>query len=213
MRVKLIVVMGLVFLFGLLSAQQSLAAIYKYIDKNGLITLVDDLQSVPEEYRASAKIVSGETQEKSPSIPARRLGPEGQTGNSAPDAASEKQRTAGTPDGTGVFGRKALVSAGVVVSVVFAFVILGIIDTDQKKAVKVARLVLLWGLSLYLLAAHAGDVINVVARIGGGIESVQKQSEEKGNKAAKAMKSLNALVEQAGQSSPEQAAPEAEKKE
>ena len=47
MRMRLIVIIGLVFLFGFLSAQQSLAAIYKYVDKYGLITLVDDLQSVP----------------------------------------------------------------------------------------------------------------------------------------------------------------------
>jgi hypothetical protein len=70
MRVRLIVIIGLVFLFGFLSAQQSSAAIYKYVDKDGLITLVDDLQSVPEEYRASAKIVSGEASGKSSSHPA-----------------------------------------------------------------------------------------------------------------------------------------------
>ena len=50
------------------------------------------------------------------------------------------------------------------------------------------RLIILWGVSVYLLVAHAGDVVHVVNKIGGGIESVQQQSEKKGKKAAEAVK-------------------------
>jgi hypothetical protein len=212
MRLKLIVVMGLVFLFGILAAQQSLAAIYKYVDKNGLITLVDDLQSVPEEYRASVKIVSGEASEKSSSHSVHGDKPEGPAGamtrDMAPSASNQN-----TAEGSGSFSGKALVSAVVVVSSAFLFVILGKFDAEHKKAVTVMRLVILWVVSVYFLYAHAGDVIHVVKKLDGGIEAVQKQSEEKGKRATQAVKAWNELMGTAGQSSTEGAGPETEHKE
>jgi hypothetical protein len=213
MSSKLIAVMGLIFLFGVLGEQHGLAAIYKYTDKNGLITFADDLQSVPEEYRASVKIVSGEASEKSPSRPASAGQPAGPAGPVTGDQAGAAltQKTPGTPVVSGSFGGKALVSAIVAVSSMFLFVILGIFDADHKKAVKVARLAILWGLSVYLLYAHAGDAVRLVRGIGGGIDSARQQSEEKGKKAAQAVKTLNAITEQASQASTEPA--QAEKKE
>jgi hypothetical protein len=213
MRVKLIVIMGLVFLFGLLAAQPGLAAIYKYVDKSGLVTLVDDLQSVPEEYRASVKIVSGEASGESSSHPVHGDKPEGQAGSVPRDSepAASSQKAAEAPGGRGSFGGKTLVSVIVAVSSVFLFVILGKFEAEHKKAVKVMRLVVLWGVSVYILYAHAGDAVHVVKKLGGGIESVQQQSEEKGKKAAEAVKAWSSLAEQAGQAPAEPA--EAEKKE
>jgi hypothetical protein len=42
------------------AASSSFAAIYKYIDNNGIICFSNDLQSIPEQCRATAKIVSGD---------------------------------------------------------------------------------------------------------------------------------------------------------
>lgn len=196
MRMKFIVLMGFACLFGLLSAQQGLAAIYKYIDKNGVITFADDLQVVPEEYRASVKIVSGEETEKKPSHPAQGKQPEGPAGPMTRDmpSAASGQKTADVPGGSGPFGGKALVSAVVVVSGAFLFALLGTFDADYKKAVKVVRLIVLWGVTVYLLVAHAGDFVRLVKKISGGIDSASQKSEEKGKKAARAVKAWSELT-------------------
>jgi hypothetical protein len=98
-----------------------------------------------------------------------------------------------------------------VVSALFAFVVLGIIDADHKKAIKIARVVIIWVVSVYLLYSHAGDVVHGFRSIGSNVESARQESEEKGKKAAKAMKALNAVLDQAGQSAsgdPAEAGPE-----
>jgi hypothetical protein len=46
------------------AASNSFGAIYKYIDKNGIISFADDLQSIPAQSRATATIVSGEREEQ-----------------------------------------------------------------------------------------------------------------------------------------------------
>lgn len=196
MRMKVIVLAGFAYLFGLLSAQQGLAAIYKYIDKNGVITFADDLQVVPEEYRASVKIVSGEETEKKPSHPAQGKQPEGPAGSVTRDmpSAASGQKTADVPGGSGLFGGKALVSVVVVVSGGFLLALLGTFDADHKKAVKAVRLTVLWGVTVYLLVAHAGDAVRFVKKISGGIDASRQESEEKGKKAARAVKAWSELT-------------------
>jgi hypothetical protein len=55
---------GLCWLFVLAivlsDASSSFAAIYKFIDNNGIICFSNDFQSIPEQCRATAKIVSGD---------------------------------------------------------------------------------------------------------------------------------------------------------
>ncbi len=221
MRNKLFLVVSLVCAFGFLADQEAFAAIYKYVDNDGLVNFADDLQSVPPAYRSTAKIVGGEPEAegkavtprnnqtpapaadvtpKSPSIEAPAPDPEA----SAPAVSREEKES---------FRKKVITSIVVVVSAVFAFIILGILDTDYRKVVSIVRIVLLWGMTIYLIYAHAGDVFHLFGSMGNQIESVQKQSEEKGKKAAKAVKALNALIEQAEQAAPNSADQETDKKE
>ena len=85
------------------------------------------------------------------------------------------------------------------VSALFAFVVLGVLDADHKKAIAIARIVILWGVSVYLLYAHTMDVVHLVGSIGTKIDTVQQQSGEKGKKASQAMKKLNDLIDKAEQ--------------
>jgi hypothetical protein len=219
MRKKPVLMLGLVCLLGLVLAHNSLAAIYKYVDNDGMINFADDLQAVPAQYRASAKIVSGEADEKRPAGPLNREQPQVQPGTGAREPATavapagmeEKRQPVKAPEATGSFGKRAFTSTVVAVSAVFIFIILGILDTDHKKAIAVVRVAVLWGVALYLIYAHAGDVGRIFSAVGGKIESVQQQSEEKGKNAARAVKSLNALVEQV--TSTENGGADAEKKE
>jgi hypothetical protein len=57
---KTLLMTGLLLISGLSVTSTAFAAIYKYVDKNGMIYFADDLQSIPAQYRAAAKIVSGE---------------------------------------------------------------------------------------------------------------------------------------------------------
>ncbi len=202
MNRKTLAVLLFVITLGLLAATDVAAAIYKYIDKDGLVTFADDLQVVPAQYRAQAVIVSGEAKEaeaKSPAVQAApKEQPEIKAGEPLP-ALPPIERTAET-GGKKPFGSRVLISAVVVVTALFAFVVLGIIDADHKKAIKIARVVIIWVVTVYLLYSHAGDVVHVFSSIGSDVENARQASGEKGKKAAKAMKALNAVLDQAGQS-------------
>jgi hypothetical protein len=199
----------------LLICPECFAAIYKYIDKDGMVYFADDLQSIPPEYRTKAKIVSGEDKEEN----------KGQTNQNRQSVQAETKKTeviTGTTsekpfiekkEGSDSFGRRAMVSAIVVVSALFVFVILRILDADHKKPVAITRVVIIWGVSVFLLYAHAGDVLAVFSSIGSKIENTHQQAQEKGKKAAKAVKALDALLEQAERASSAGPAVDQDKKE
>jgi len=113
----------------------------------------------------------------------------------SPDTSSAQQNEKSFP------GSRVLPSAMIVVSAAFAFVILGILDSNHKKNVEIARVVILWSVTVYLLYAHAGDAVRMVRSISGAVGTIAHQSAEKGKSAAKAVKTLNALTEQADQAS------------
>jgi hypothetical protein len=177
------------------ATSNSFAAIYKYIDKNGIICFADDLQSIPEQCRATAKIVSGEQEEeRKPAIQKR---PQAQAEAKPGNAASSSDRGTVSIKGTvkSLYSSRLLISLVVVVSALFAFVILGILDADHKKAIRIVRMVIFWGMSVYLIVAHAGDVVYLFRTLEGKVDTVQRKSEEKGEKAAKAIKEMNAFME------------------
>ena len=72
MKMKIRLILVIVLAMVLSATSNSFAAIYKYIDNNGIICFADDLQSIPEQCRATAKIVSGEQEEvRKPAIQQR----------------------------------------------------------------------------------------------------------------------------------------------
>jgi hypothetical protein len=187
----------LVFIVALVlsATANSFAAIYKYIDKNGIICFADDLQSIPEQCRATAKIVSGEQEEERK--PATQMRPEAlaetKPGNAA--SSSDRGRVSIADYAKSLFSGRVVISVVVMVSALFAFVILGILDADHKKAIRIVRVVILWGMSVYLIVAHGGDVVNMFKTFERKVDTVQRESEEKGKKAAKAIKEMKASME------------------
>ena len=191
MRLMLVLILALV----LSATSNSFAAIYRYIDKNGIICFANDLQSVPEQCRVTAKIVSnGQEEERKPATQKQPpVQADAKPGNAESSSDRGKVSIAGYLKN--VLSGNGLTSVIVVVSALFAFVILGIIDADHKKAIKIVRVVILWGMSVYLIVAHGGDVINLFRTVKGEVDTVQRESEEKGKKAAKAMKEINAVIQ------------------
>lgn len=195
MKMKLRLILVIVLALVLSAISNSFAAIYKYIDKNGIICFADDLQSIPEQCRATAKIVSGEQEEeRKPAIQKRsQVQEEAKPGNAALSNDREKVAIEGTVKS--LYSSRLLISVVVVVSALFAFVILGILDADHKKAIRIVRAVILWGMSVYLIVAHAGDVVHMFRTLDGKVDTVQRESEEKGKKAAKTIKEMNSFME------------------
>jgi len=196
---KTVIMAAVILSGGLLAAPNCHATIYKYIDKDGLTTFADDLQSIPAQYRAQAIIVSGETKEPEVRKPVNAVIQKTQT--------EMQERAASAPDITGMkpaaetgdssaFGKRAMFSAIVVVSTLFAFVILGTVDKDRRKSIKIVRVVILWGVSVFLLYSHAMDVVGIIRSTGRSITDAQQMSEEKGKKAVRVIKELNTLAEQ-----------------
>jgi hypothetical protein len=80
---KLLIVMGLLALAGLFfSASQGHADFYKWVDKNGMIWLTDDPESLPEEARDQFEKVM--TTEKSPPSPSEDSGKSADEGGELP---------------------------------------------------------------------------------------------------------------------------------
>ena len=205
---KALLMIGLLFISGLSITSDAFAAIYKYTDKNGMIYFADDLQSIPLQYRAAARIVSGEAApgEKEPENQNQqeartelRKNEILSTGEQKKPVIQEKPLL--ETGQKSLFGSRVFTSVNVILSALFALVILGILDTDHKKIVKIVRVVIVWGLSVYLVYTYAGDVAQVFTSTRNHIEGVQHQSEEKGKKAAGAVKALNTIIEHAEKSS------------
>jgi hypothetical protein len=198
MRIKILFLFCLLCIVGLISAQHS-SAIYKYLDKDGVLCFSSDLQSIPEQYRTSATIVNGNADQvhdrstQGQPAPGQPVSNQDQSPVVAPDKSFAPENE------SFFFNHRILLSAIIVVSAVFAFIILGILETDHKKAVAIVRIVLLWAVVLYLLIAHAGDAMRMVQTVGGTIEDAKHQSEEKGKKAATAVKSWGASMEKDAQ--------------
>jgi hypothetical protein len=203
MLTKLIISACLVSIGVFLLVGEGHAAIYKYTDKDGTIGFATDLQSVPAPYRSAAKIVSGEAEQdsrtpdkdKAEAKSRQAMTSEAGRKDEAPVAAPEPLGK-GQPE-TRSTGSRFLLSAIIVVSAVFPIIILGVAAADHKKVVLVGRIVILWGLAVYLLWVHAGDVVHVFKRIWHSVENVQNDSANRGKNAARAIKKMDALINQA----------------
>lgn len=201
MRIKFLLLFSLCCAFVFLSAQPGYGAIYKYLDKDGVISFANDLQSIPEQCRANAKVVSDETDQENHQSMHNQQIPGQTTGKNEDVSGIAHNRAVDTQNENSFFNNRMLLTAIVVVSAGFAFIILGMLETDHKKTVAIVRVTLLWAVALYLLIAHAGDAARMIRTFGGTIDEVKHQSEEKGKNAAKAVKAMSTFVEQVGQGS------------
>lgn len=200
-----------VAVFGFFAEMSGHAATYKYTDKDGNVGLADDLGSIPAQYRATAVLISGSSKEDSPS-PDAQLDPklQGQPAVQTdtappvltPQAASApaevvqapRQETQGQP-----FSIRLAISIGVVIAAIFVSVFLGKISAmhGHDRAIHILRVSLSWLVVVYLVVAHAKDVMTLAKIAGGHVQSVSEQSAKKGEKAAKAIKTMEAVLDQA----------------
>jgi hypothetical protein len=94
---------------------------------------------------------------------------------------------------------RLLISLGAVLSALFIFpVVCKRADIrENKKFLSVMRRILIPLVSIYLVYAHAKDVAGVFSMASHAVDDVKQHSEETGKKAARAIKSFDALFEEA----------------
>ncbi len=196
----------LLFVLGLFFVQDGFAVMYKYVDKDGNIGMANDLQAVPEQYRATATVVKQDDEETASAQAAPSPGGKRETAVGAPVhvpastpaaiPAQAQEKSAAAP-----FSARLLISLAVVISFIFLSVILGKLSSfrGHGQALSVVRIALAWVVVLYIVFAHAKDVMTLFSMAGHKIDDVSQESAKKGEKAAKAIKALDAMLEQAQQ--------------
>jgi hypothetical protein len=179
----------------LLFAHDSFAAFYKYVDDKGVVSFSDNLQSVPEKYRATAVVINdgtGDDEAKAitKSVVNKAVDAPSSTVESTPGKTSDKERTS--------VSSRLLLSLGVVLSSLFIFFVAGKLTDmrENKKFLSVMRGILITLVSIYLVYAHASDVAGVFSMASHAVDDVKHHSEEKGKKATRAIKSLDTLFEE-----------------
>ncbi len=195
------------FVLALFLARDGFAALYKYVDKDGVVCYADDLQSVPEKYRPKAVIFSGELKE-GPKLTAGRQETNDEQLSAAPavgDTSSLPMREE-KPFSKRIANTILVMTVLVVVYMVLERLKEVIEYRKYDKIVYLARIGLTAFAVLYLVFAHVNDVVHGIAGVGKSVEQVREQSARKGKNAGEALKTLDALLESAekekGASSP-----------
>lgn len=190
-----IAAISLIAVLILVIGRESQAVIYKYENEKGVPTFADDMQKIPEQYRAQAVIVTGGNdydayaeQEKARLVVDERTRQEQQT--AAPVKAEEPIS-------------RRLIRSGIAVGLFIALLFVAYhIDALREQAQVLSRirtgLVVL--LLVFLSVTHARDVIGLFGKVGGTVANpvagLQEKSAERGKKAADAYKAIERIADQ-----------------
>jgi hypothetical protein len=137
----------LCWLPGLFFVQDVSAAIYKYVDKDGIVCFADDLQAVPEKYRSLAIVVQGDAKdEAAKEQPPLVIQADREQAATEPAAAVHNPRP---------FSFRLMVSAAFAVGMTLVFMLLTkqAFVAENKKAHSLIRASFIAIVSLYLLIA------------------------------------------------------------
>ena len=171
------------------------AVIYKYVSEKGVPTFADDMQKIPEQYRAQAVIVTGGNdfdvyaeQEKARLAAEERTRQEHQA--AAPVRAEKPLNSRLIRSG---------IAVGIFIALLFA---VSHFDALRERAQVLFRV--RTGLAVLLLVFlafnHAWDVLGLFGKVGDAlpnpVASIQEKSAERGKKAAEAYKTMDKILNQ-----------------
>jgi hypothetical protein len=175
--------------------RESQAVIYKYMSEQGVPTFADDMQKIPEQYRAQAVIVTGGNdfdayaeQEKA------RLAAEERT--------RQEQRVAAPVKAEKPLSSRLVrsgIAAGVFIALLFVVSHLDALR-EQAQVLFRVRTGLAVLLLVFLAFNHARDVRGLFGTVGdtlpNPVASMQERSAERGKKAAEAYKAMGKVLDQ-----------------
>ncbi len=175
-------------------ARPAFADIYQYVNEEGVISFVDNLESVPEKYRATA--VNTTAVEKQDQI---RSQTQPQT-NTAPSQVALREG----PAHKMTFFTRLLMTAVVVfawLGILFAINKTGLFK-GREKFLPATQVALGCLFLVYLVMVHGKDVAHLFTMAGNKIEAVQEKQAQRGKKAGQAIKALNKFMDEAGKQPP-----------
>ena len=173
----------------------SLAVVYKYVDKNGTESFTNSLDSVPEKYRKTAVIIKEKRgrEPKEPAVPSPENKPENKPDNKLENKPGNKDESSAEQEGkiskiirsaeefvaTGLFQTGAAV---IVFLILFIFAgkigsLLGFKDIGS-----IFRILLVLLLLVFLYSIYSREVVDTFTTIKQEVRSIKKQSNEKDEK-------------------------------
>jgi hypothetical protein len=187
----------IILLFVLIFAvgRESQAVIYKYVSEQGVPTFADDMQKIPEQYRAQAVIVTGGNdfdayaeQEKA------RLAAEERT---------RQEQLSAAPVKTEQPLSSRLIRSGIAVGLFIALLFVTAHFDALREQVQLlfrVRAGLVVFLLLFLTVNHGRDIMGLFGKVGdvipNPVASMQERSAERGKKAADAYKAMDRVLDQ-----------------
>lgn len=191
-KIRFSIVLFLFILF-LVTGRESHAVIYKYTNDKDVPVYADDMQKIPEQYRAQAVIVSGvAVDEQADAERARK---------EAEELARQEQDVL-QEQADELFGTR-LVRSGIAVGlfavILFVTANLDVLKTHAQVLFRIrTALVVLLVASLGFI--HARDLKDLFTMAGGPVSSpvadIRERSAQRGRKAAEAFKSMDQVLEQ-----------------
>lgn len=191
--IAVIIILAALILF---IGRESQAVIYKYVNEKGVPTFADDMQKVPEQFRAQAVIVSGVVSDEKAEQEQTRL---------AAEALTRQEQRAAPARAEETISRR-LIRSGVAVGLFIALLFVAYhIDALREQAQVLSRIRtgLVVFLVLFLAVNHGRDVMGVFVKVGdtvtNPVASIQEKSAERGKKAADAYKAMERVLDQRAQ--------------
>ena len=190
-----ITVIVLVTVLILFTGRESQAVIYKYVNEKGVPTFADDMQKIPEQYRAQAVTVVGGNEYDAYS--------EQEKARLAAEARTQQVMQAAAPARVEEPISKRLTRSGVAVGLFIALLfVVSHIDAlrEQARVLFRIRTGLIVVLVIFLTFTHARDIAGLFGSVGDTISNpvanLQEKSAERGKKAADAYKSMEKVLDQ-----------------
>jgi hypothetical protein len=190
-----LIILLIVLILILAVGRESQAVIYKYVSEQGVPTFADDMQKIPEQYRARAVIVNGGNdfdayaeQEKA------RLAAEERT---------RQEQRAAAPVKTEKPLSSRLIRSGIAVGIFIALLFVTAHFDALREQVQLlfrVRAGLVVFLLLFLTVNHGRDIMGLFGSVGdtlpNPVASMQERSAERGKKAAEAYKAMDRVLDQ-----------------
>jgi hypothetical protein len=170
------------------------ADIYLYVNEAGETGIADNLESVPEKYRATA--VNTTAREREQKLTQAQTGQQRQPNPFGVPVKPSAQTT--------TFTSRLIMTAGVVL---VWFIILFILNKTgefkgRENALPAARIALACIFLVYLVMVHGKDAVNLFTMAGNHIDAVREKQAQQGKKAGEAIKALNKLMDGAANPPP-----------
>jgi hypothetical protein len=195
-----VLLVGIIFTTVLFAARESQAVIYKYVDDQGIPSFTDDLQKIPEQYRAGAVIVTGGADYDAYA--------EQEKARLAAEARVLQEQSSQTSSAVNVEEKLSarLIRSGVAVvlfaALLFVAANLHVLQVQAQVLLRV-RIALALLLVAFLGYTHAGDVAGLFGNAWdtavNPISRAQERSAKRGRKAAADYKAMNKVLEQGEQ--------------